>query len=469
MGTVYEVLHRDTQRKRAMKVLLPHVLANDDMRDRFKREGIVTAGIESEHLVEVFDIGVDETTKAPFLVMELLRGEDLGARLSRRERTKPSEVLAIVEQVVRALERTHAAHVVHRDLKPENLFATRRDDGSLRIKILDFGIAKFMDGVSRDTASVGSPLYMAPEQTTGEALKITPATDLYSLGQIVFTMLVGTPYFQPEDAESTNMMQLLMKVFQGTTTPATVRAAELGVSLPVAFDAWFSKATALDAEMRHQSASELLSELQRVLHDAPEELPSSSAKRRVAAFQPTQPLLVSTPPDPPAPSTTHVMARSAADLDTDLATAASKKSDRLDPSHTVPSVVTKPRSSRALAVGLGVVIATAGVVATRWAVTTESSVSTPSVESRVSAGTAAPTGEPSVTPSTSPPGSAVSAAPSSEPLPTALSTAVASAVVPGASARSGPRSTPTVVPTSKSAAATPSAVAPSTVWQGSRR
>jgi eukaryotic-like serine/threonine-protein kinase len=148
MGAVYEVLHRDTQRKRAMKVLLPHVLANDDMRERFKREGIVTAGIESEHLVEVFDIGVDESTKAPFLVMELLRGEDLGARLSRGERTSPAEVLAIVDQVVRALERTHAAQVVHRDLKPENLFVTRRDDGGLRIKILDFGIAKFMDGIS---------------------------------------------------------------------------------------------------------------------------------------------------------------------------------------------------------------------------------------------------------------------------------------------------------------------------------
>src|SRR5207253_416896 len=82
---------RDTKRHRALKLMLPQLLLDDDMRARFTREGIMTAGIESEHLVEVFDVGVDAQTRAPFLVMELLRGEDLGARLKRGERTRPAE------------------------------------------------------------------------------------------------------------------------------------------------------------------------------------------------------------------------------------------------------------------------------------------------------------------------------------------------------------------------------------------
>ncbi|MBL9023443.1 MAG: serine/threonine protein kinase, partial [Myxococcales bacterium] len=203
MGVVYEALHRDTRRHRALKVMLPQALLDDDLRARFSREGVVTAGIESEHLVEVFDIGIDEETRAPFLVMELLRGEDLGARLGRRERTSPSELLEIFEQICRALARTHAAGVVHRDLKPENLFVTHREDGSLRMRILDFGIAKVVDSKeSKNTRSIGTPLYMAPEQMTGKSAHIGPHVDIYALGQIAFTLLAGAPYFQREAEES---------------------------------------------------------------------------------------------------------------------------------------------------------------------------------------------------------------------------------------------------------------------------
>lgn len=304
MGAVYEVLHKDTRRKRAMKVMLPHVLANDDMRARFKREGVVTAGIESEHLVEVFDVGIDEASNAPYLVMELLRGEDLGARVVRGERTKPAEVLEIFEQVCRALEHTHAAGIVHRDLKPENLFVTRRDDGTLRMKILDFGIAKLIDRSSKDTASVGTPLFMAPEQMTGRSAKIGPQSDIYALAQIAFTLLVGTPYFQPEEPESTNLMGILFKVTQGTVEPATARAHTLGVELPYGLNAWFSKSTSLDPDQRYPTVAAFLSDLRAALKGAPEELPNSSAKRRVVAFQPTQPVT-------DAPPMTHAMAKSA--------------------------------------------------------------------------------------------------------------------------------------------------------------
>jgi serine/threonine-protein kinase len=468
MGAVYEVLHRDTQRRRAMKVLLPHVLADDDMRERFKREGIVTAGIESEHLVEVFDIGIDESTSAPFLIMELLRGEDLGARLSRRERTQPAEVLTIVEQIARALDRTHAAQVVHRDLKPENLFVTRRDDGSLRIKILDFGIAKFMDGVSRDTLSVGSPLYMAPEQTTGEALKITPATDLYALAQIVFTLLVGTPYFLPDDPESTNVVQLLLRVFQGVQTPATQRAAELGVELPGSFDAWFAKATALEPETRHQTAAELLVELRAALRDAPAELVYTSTQRGLSTPPPSREAEQAAEPQPRSPSTkTHVMARSSPVSEPTLGE--SGAAVRELPVQTSPQSARLPRRGALLGAGL---VAVASGLGGLWAATRGSS---PTVDSVASASEEAHSSSPppplaTNPPSVSPSSSSGVVARTSEV--SASATAVTAGVSAGRSVTPSGGSAARPSPPSSGREVSPATASPTaapTVWTGSRR
>src|SRR6185503_6920383 len=113
-----------------------------DMRARFRLEASVASQIESEHIVQVFDAGVDDETGLPFLVMELLRGESLGAALERRGRFAGDEVVTLLNQASLALDRTHAAGIIHRDLKPENLFVTARDDGTPRLKVLDFGIAK---------------------------------------------------------------------------------------------------------------------------------------------------------------------------------------------------------------------------------------------------------------------------------------------------------------------------------------
>jgi serine/threonine-protein kinase len=141
MGAVYEVLHLETERRRALKVMLPHVLQSEDLRQRFKQEAKVAAHIDSEYIVEVFDAGLDEATGMPFLVMELLRGEELGKRLKRLGRFAPADVVSYLHQTALALDRTHRANIVHRDLKPENLFLTDREDGPPRVKVLDFGVA----------------------------------------------------------------------------------------------------------------------------------------------------------------------------------------------------------------------------------------------------------------------------------------------------------------------------------------
>jgi len=118
MGAVHEVVHVETDRRRALKVMLPHIAEDDDLRERFKREARIAANVDSEHIVEVFDAGVDEPTGMPFLVMELLRGEELGKQLERVGRFPASEVVTYLHQAAMALDRTHEGAIVHRDLNP---------------------------------------------------------------------------------------------------------------------------------------------------------------------------------------------------------------------------------------------------------------------------------------------------------------------------------------------------------------
>ncbi len=274
MGIVYEVLHRETKRRRALKVMLPHVVTDPEMRARFALEAVVTADIESEHLVEVFDAGIDAETDCPYLVMELLRGEDLGSRLRRGERSSPAELVALLEQAALALEKTHAAGIVHRDLKPENLFMTKRDDGSPRLKILDFGIAKVVRVTAPDpkstTKTFGTPYYMAREQVTGEAQLIGPSSDTYALAQIAYALLVGRPYFDDDlGGDERNILALLLAVGKGPSEPASVRAARRGIELPPGFDKWFARATNIQPRARFDSAKALVSELAAVLRDLP--------------------------------------------------------------------------------------------------------------------------------------------------------------------------------------------------------
>ena len=262
MGAVYAVTHRETQARCALKVMLPELVASAEMRARFRQEAMVTASIESDHIVKVFDGGTDAESGAPYLVMELLRGEDLSARLAAAGRLDDEAAVALLRQAALALERTHAAGVVHRDLKPANLFVTTRDDGSPCLKILDFGIAKVIASASRaeTTRAVGTPLYMAPEQVRGDGTIAAPA-DLYALAQIAYTLLVGRPYWKEEQTEGKPIYPLLMAITEGAREPATARAMRAGVTLKAAFDAWFVRAVAVAPEDRFGGAREMIEAL----------------------------------------------------------------------------------------------------------------------------------------------------------------------------------------------------------------
>jgi serine/threonine-protein kinase len=266
MGAVYEVVHVETKRRRALKVMLPGLLADPDLRARFRQEATVTAEVESEHIVETFDAGVDEETGAPFLVMELLRGADLGGVLTKRGALPADEVVTLLRQLAAALDKTHAAGIVHRDLKPENLFLTQRDDGSPRLKVLDFGIAKIVDqgANGQATRSMGSPVYMAPEQLKGDGA-IGPRADLYSVAHIAYTLLVGTEYWADDLQPDYGVWQIITTVMAGMREPPCARAARRGVRLPPGFDGWFLKATAASPEERFELATPMIAALAEVL------------------------------------------------------------------------------------------------------------------------------------------------------------------------------------------------------------
>lgn len=267
MGAVYEVMHLETSRRRALKVMHPDLVQNEDSRDRFRQEARVTAQIESEYIVDVFDAGIDESTSMPYLVMELLQGEEISKRIKRLERLSPHDTVLYLHQAALALDKTHRSRIVHRDLKPDNLFLCEREDGPPRIKLLDFGIAKIVAAnaaATNATQAVGTPLYMAPEQFLADSM-VSPATDLYALGMIAYTMLVGQTYWLAESKKGANVFAFAAYVTLGPQETASVRALRSGVVLPEAFDAWFSKATARKPENRFPTASVMISGLAEAL------------------------------------------------------------------------------------------------------------------------------------------------------------------------------------------------------------
>ncbi|HRI68026.1 MAG TPA: serine/threonine-protein kinase [Polyangium sp.] len=287
MGAVYEVVHIETKRRRALKVMHAHYVQSDELRERFRQEAQVAAEIESEHIVDVFDAGIDEPTGMPFLVMELLRGEELGKRVKRVGALPKEDVVQYLYETSLALDKTHRARIVHRDLKPDNLFLCERERGPARVKVLDFGIAKIVSDASTQanaTRSLGTPLYMAPEQFLMMSA-VSGATDIFALGMIAFTLLVGKPYWYRESKAAGEVLAFAMHVAQGPRESAVTRAREqFGVQLPKVFDLWFFRATARDPSARFATASDAVIALADVLGVAsPEDSPDS---KHIAAVTP---------------------------------------------------------------------------------------------------------------------------------------------------------------------------------------
>ncbi len=205
MGVVLAARQVAVDRRVAVKLLHPNFGVNRHAVARFVREMQVTSRLEHASTVRVYDFGEATHDGATylFLVMELVVGRTLGKVLAEG-RLEQQRVLNIGAQIARALEAAHGEAIVHRDLKPDNVMLADRYGQADTVKVLDFGIARFIDGAEGDGlgtltaegAVVGTPAYMSPEQATGSP--IGPASDLYSLGVMLFEMATGqVPFSAP--------------------------------------------------------------------------------------------------------------------------------------------------------------------------------------------------------------------------------------------------------------------------------
>ena len=205
MGVVYLAEHPGIGRRAAIKILRPGLTDNAEMTKRFFNEARAANAIRHPGIVEVYDCGT-LASGTSYIVMELLEGENLAARLRTIGRLPAPDARRIAAQTASALAAAHAAGIVHRDLKPDNLFLVpdERDAALEMVKVLDFGIAKLgqqasnTSSVRTRTGSVmGTPAYMSPEQCRGTR-EIDHRTDIYALGVILFEMLCGRPPFVSE-------------------------------------------------------------------------------------------------------------------------------------------------------------------------------------------------------------------------------------------------------------------------------
>jgi serine/threonine protein kinase len=194
MGVVCEALNIDLQKRVALKLIDKTMKESELIVERFRREARAAGQIQSEHIVDVFDMGADERVGL-YMVMEHLVGEDLQTRLEREVKLDVNTAVMVGHQIARGLAKAHAAGVIHRDLKPANVFLTARDNGQLLVKLLDFGVSKLLSDrssarITGTGAPIGTPLYMSPEQAEGNP-DVDGRADIWSLGAVLYEALSG--------------------------------------------------------------------------------------------------------------------------------------------------------------------------------------------------------------------------------------------------------------------------------------
>lgn len=262
-GDVYVVQQISTRRKRALKVLHGHLAWDQRQLAQFLQEATCCSLIESDHVVEVIAAGIDATTKSAWLVMELLVGKDLEQTLAERPVLTLPTVRQIFAHLGHALGLAHRLGLVHRDIKPSNIFlaAPRHYGVDFTVKLLDFGIAKFVPSVTRGQATAvlksphntfaGTAGWMAPEQITQS--EISPATDVWALGLLAFRLLFGKEYWVGAESSANALMR---ESLGGAVDPASVRARALASSgpIPPGFDSWFARCVSAQPELRFKNA-----------------------------------------------------------------------------------------------------------------------------------------------------------------------------------------------------------------------
>jgi len=258
MGSVWVADHLRLRTQVAVKFLSVTMLNNTAARSRFDREAHLVAQVKSPHVVQVLDQGVTLTELSqPYIVMELLDGEDLGQLLERRKTLSIEEAYFILDQVCAGLGTAHAMGLVHRDIKPENIFLLAGDRPF--VKILDFGIARAtqdpeLQRLTHTGGVIGTAHYMSPEQLF-EGKQADHRTDIWALGIVLYRMLTGRLPF-----DGTTYGDLCLAVNRGMFTPAS-QLAPISPEL----DGFIARALATDRNARFATVKEFAAELARFL------------------------------------------------------------------------------------------------------------------------------------------------------------------------------------------------------------
>jgi serine/threonine protein kinase len=264
MGAVFQATNAVIGKRVALKFLAARTSQDSDAATRFQREAEAASLAESPHIVQIFDSGRSEQG-LPFLVMELLTGEDLRARLRREGRLDVEATVRVGVQVLKALRQAHAAGIVHRDLKPDNVFLCCRDDEPSFVKLVDFGISKLqqhagVDTLTHEGAVLGTAFYMSPEQAQSFP-DIDGRTDLFSVGAILYEMLTGEP---PHSAPTYEAVLIAIC----TRDAADVR--NLAPAVPEKLARVIARALRRDRDERYQSAADMLADLEATRHEGRE-------------------------------------------------------------------------------------------------------------------------------------------------------------------------------------------------------
>jgi hypothetical protein len=218
MGVVVQATHLSLNQPVALKFLLPEVARNPQVVQRFLREAQAAVRLRSEHVARVIDVSSLEDG-SPYIVLEYLDGTDLAH--FPREQLTVGVIVDLVLQACEALADAHALGIVHRDVKPANFFVTRRSDGSLLLKVLDFGISKAATAndvkLTGTQTVMGTPAYMSPEQMRSSR-NVDHRSDIWSLGVVLYELLQGTPPFEADTFSS-----MVIKVATESLPPMTAR------------------------------------------------------------------------------------------------------------------------------------------------------------------------------------------------------------------------------------------------------
>lgn len=214
MGAVYNAIQLSVGRKVAVKVLKQELIDREVALERFYRESKLTSELSHPNIVKLIDFGQDRERDLLYLVMELVQGIDVNDLLAKG-RMRIQLAMEVVYQVCGALTEPHSLGIIHRDLKPDNLLIVPISDGTIQVKVLDFGIARALEANTQITATgmvCGTPAYMAPEQAQNQ--DIGPQADLYALGVMLYEMLTGMPPFDGQ-----NSLQIMLQHIQSAPKP----------------------------------------------------------------------------------------------------------------------------------------------------------------------------------------------------------------------------------------------------------